>query len=108
MVATIPTDLSASCPVGPDCTLAASFKTASLDCLFNWAEQSFPQFFQFAGIVSATKAPYYYRVYPGTNNYLLASSADNLIWLYGHVSAWSPTSVRPITSFLGAAGCSQL
>jgi hypothetical protein len=107
VVATIPTDSSASCPVAPDCTLPASFKTASLDCLFNWAEQSFPQYFRPTGVASATKAPYYYRVYPGTSTYLLASSADNEIWLYGSAFGGILASVGPIANFIGMAGCSQ-
>jgi len=107
VVATIPTGSAASCPIAPDCTLPASFQTSSADCLFNWAEKSFPQFLTPAGVVSATKAPYYYRTYPGTNNYLLASSADNAIWLYGPASGGTLASVGPISSFLGPTGCAQ-
>lgn len=49
------------------------------DCLFNWAERSYPQLFSPAGVASASLPPYYYRYYSGTGNYLATSSADNQI-----------------------------
>jgi alpha-tubulin suppressor-like RCC1 family protein len=106
-IATIPTDKDAACGVAPDCTLPVAFKSASVDCLFSWAERMFPQYFTPGEASSAAKAPYYYRSYPNTSNYLLASSIDDLVWVYGPVSTWSLASVGPIAAFLPSAGCAQ-
>jgi serine protease len=78
---------------------------ASSDCLFNWAERTYPTLLAPAGAVSATSAPYYYRYYAGTGNYLATSSADNHIWAYGLVSNNTLLDVGPIASFLTTAGC---
>lgn len=80
---------------------------ATSDCLFDWAELTYPQFFAPAGAASATYAPYYYRYYPGTGNYLATSSADNRIWVLGLISGNNLLDVGPITDFLSTAGCSQ-
>ncbi len=104
-VATIPAESGAACGVAPDCTLPVAFKTASVDCLFSWAERALPQYFTPGEAASAAKAPYYYRSYPNTSNYLLASSIDDSVWVYGPVSAWSLASVGPIAAFLPSAGC---
>jgi len=83
----------------------ASTKSAS-DCIFNWAELTLPQYFSPAKTVSATLAPYYYRYYTGTGNYLVTSSTDNHLWVLGPASGNIPLDVGPIAGFLGAAGCS--
>lgn len=75
------------------------------NCLFNWAERSFPQFFSPAGVASGTAAPYYYRYYPATQNYLAISSADNYIWLLGPVSGGVPLAFARLRDYLGQAGC---
>jgi hypothetical protein len=105
-VATIPAEKDAtSCGVAPDCTLPVAFNTASVDCLFGWAESTFPQWFAPRTAASATKAPYYYRSYPNTGNYLLTSSIDDSVMVYGPATAWSLASVGPIAAFLPSAGC---
>ena len=79
----------------------------AVDCIFNWAERTYRELFAPAGVVSATWAPYYFRYYSGTANYLAASSTDNHIWLLGPVSGNSLHDVGLITNFMAAAGCTQ-
>lgn len=89
--------------------LPASARTLSLanhDCLFDWAERSYPQYFAPNGVLSSTSAPYYYRYYPGTANYLATSTVDDHVWVLGPVSGNSLFDVAPIASFLTTAGCS--
>lgn len=77
------------------------------DCLFNWAERTFPQYFAPAGATSATFYSYYYRYYSGTSNYLTTSSADNHVWVLGPISGNRLLDLGPTTNFLPMAGCSQ-
>lgn len=60
-------------------TLPASevLSNAEVDCLLNWAEDSYPADFAPRRQGSLTSAPYYYRRYTGTNVYLGVSSTDN-------------------------------
>lgn len=51
------------------------------DCLFNWAEKTYPQYFSPAGGKSQTLGEYYYRQYAG-NIYLATSSQDNHGYYY--------------------------
>ena len=74
------------------------------DCLFNWAEQHYAQYFSPAAI-SATYTPYYYRYYSGTGNYLAVSSADNNVYVQGASFGNVPVAVGSTTSFLGPSGC---
>lgn len=77
------------------------------DCIFNWAERTYPEFFVPAGTASANYAPYYYRYYSGTANYLATSSTDSHLLLLGPVSGNSLLDIGLITSLLTTAGCSQ-
>lgn len=74
------------------------------DCLFNWAEQNFAQFFSPAA-TSKVYTPYYYRYYSDTGNYLAASSTDNHLWVLGPSFGSAPLDVGAITSLLGVSGC---
>jgi len=77
------------------------------DCLFNWAERTYPQIFFPAVAASASVAPYYFRYYSGTATYLATSSVDNHIWAFGPITGNSLLDIGPITNFLTTAGCSQ-
>ena len=77
------------------------------DCLFNWAERTYSNYFAPAGVASARSDPYSYRYYAGTGNYLATSSADNHIWVFGPSFGNQLLDVGPMTGFLTAAGCSQ-
>lgn len=86
-------------------SLSTPTTSTAPDCLFNWAERTYPQFFAPAGAASATSTPYYYRYYSGKGNYLATSSADNHIWVVGASFGNSLLDVGPVTSFLGMSGC---
>lgn len=81
--------------------------TETSDCLFHWAERTYPQLFSPAGATSATISPYYYRYYTNTRNYLATSSADRHVWVLGPPWGAQPLSVGPASNFLGMAGCNQ-
>lgn len=77
------------------------------DCIFNWAERTYPELFAPVGAASISNSPYYYRYYSGTSNYLATSSTDSHIWVLGPSFGYNLFDVGPITSFLTNAGCSQ-
>ncbi|MFA6313692.1 MAG: hypothetical protein WCV99_04870 [Sterolibacterium sp.] len=77
------------------------------DCLFNWAENTYPLLFAPAGATSASYAPYYFRYYSGTTTYLATSSADNHIWVLGPATGNTLFDVGPLTALLAFAGCTQ-
>lgn len=79
--------------------------TARADCLFNWAERTYPQFFAPAGATSATALPYYYRYYTGTRSYIATSSADANIWVLGPSWGTQAISVGALSTYLTEAGC---
>ena len=75
------------------------------DCLFNWAERSYSQYFAPSGASSATYQQYYYRYYSATGNYLATSTIDKYIWLLGPVSGNALLKLMPVSDLLGVAGC---
>lgn len=83
---------------------AATPTTTPADCLFNWAEQTFPQYFSPAGAASNTYEQYYFRYYSGTGNYL-ATAADG-VWVLGRSFGGAPLQVGALSAYLGQAGCS--
>jgi hypothetical protein len=86
----------------------AGASAAIVDCMFNWAERQFPQFFAPAGsAASQNLAPYYYRHYTGTDNYVATSSADDHIWVLGpsFPNNGLPLDVGPIATYLPQSGC---
>jgi len=88
-------------------SVVASFTNISStsDCVFNWAETTYPQYFP-VGPPSATAKPYYYRLYTATATYLATSSADNSIWLLGPLTGNAPVNIGPMAAFTATAGCS--
>lgn len=77
------------------------------NCLFDWAENSFPQLFSPPGASSTNLPPYYYRYYSRTGNYLATSSSDNHIWLLGSSFGNSPIDAGPTANLMTKAGCPQ-
>jgi hypothetical protein len=77
------------------------------DCVFNWAEQKYPQYFSPAGRVSATSAPYYYRYYSNTQTYIAISSANSDVWVLGPLSGNKLLDVGPLSAFIDSAACAQ-
>ena len=93
-------------------TLVANFvaestngQSASSDCLFNWAEVSYPNWFAPAGAATAQLPPYTYRFYSRTNAYL-GTGNDRLYYL-GPLSDNSLLDVGPLSPWLTTAGCSS-
>lgn len=84
-----------------------SLQDSGADCLFNWAERTYPDYFSPAQTASATSAPYYFRYYSATRNFLAGSSFDSHVWVFGPSFDNSLLDVGPLGSFLGMAGCSQ-
>jgi len=77
------------------------------DCLFNWAERTYPELFAPAAS-SSTSAPYYYRYYSQTGAYLGTSSADNHVYYLGPISSDSILDAGALSTWLATAGCSQV
>lgn len=78
---------------------------AQSNCLFNWAERTFPNLFAPAGAISTTFAPYYYRFYRQTISILATSSADNHVYYLGPLSNNSIFDVGAMSPLLSTAGC---
>ncbi len=88
-----------------DTALAAVGGTLPPDCLFNWAESTYPTLFAPAGAGSANAAPYYYRYYSQTGAYLAASSADYHVYYLGPASNNSILDVGALSTWLATANC---
>ena len=84
---------------------SGSVPASSSDCLFNWAERTYPTLFAPAGASSNTLAPYYYRYYSQTNAYLGTSSADNHVYYLGPLSSNAILDVGVLSTWLTAASC---
>ncbi len=78
--------------------------TTSSDCLFNWAERTYPALFAPAAS-SNTLAPYYYRYYAQTGAYLGISSADSKVYYLGPLSGNTLLGLGALTTWLPTAGC---
>lgn len=89
----------------PTDSITTSVAVRTSDCLFNWAERTYPTLFTPAAAVSSTLAQYYFRYYTGSANYVATSSPDNLVWVLGPISGGQPVSVGAVASFLGVSGC---
>jgi hypothetical protein len=103
--------LSAALLLSPLMGKAASpvvVSTANSDCIFNWAEKSYPQFFAPSTLASQTAAPYYLRYYSGTGNYLATNSVDGHLWVLGQSTAGKLLDLGPASGFLSAAACASL
>lgn len=85
--------------------IVSSSTGSTSDCLFSWAERNYAQYFSPAGATDGILAPYTYRYYSGTGNYLAVSSADNHIWVLGTVFG-GLLDVGAVSGFLGpTTGC---
>lgn len=89
---------------GPLSVTVGTSSTPS-DCLFNWAERTYPNLFAPAGATANTSAPYYYRYYPQTRTYLATSSADNHLYYLGPISNNVISDVGAISVWLNTANC---
>lgn len=71
------------------------------DCLFNWAEKTYPEYFSPASGQSQTLDVYTYRQYTG-NTYLAISSKDNHLWA---ILAGSMMDAGPAAQWYATVGC---
>ncbi len=82
-------------------TVTAGTAVSPRDCLFNWAEKTYPALFSPAAS-SLTVAPYYVRFYAASNSYLGFSSSNNhLYWL----NAQGLLDLGDQATWLSLAGC---
>ncbi|MBZ0092148.1 MAG: DUF1566 domain-containing protein [Sulfuricellaceae bacterium] len=84
---------------------AVGASSTPADCLFNWAERTYPNQFAPAGATSRNSAPYYYRYYPQTRAYLATSSADNHLYYLGPISNNEIRDVGAVSAWLTTANC---
>ncbi|MEI8158282.1 MAG: S8 family peptidase [Burkholderiales bacterium] len=75
----------------------------SNDCLLNWAEATYPGMFSSTS-TSLFYAPYIYRFYPATGQYLGVSSEDNRIY---YLAANVMHDEGPAANYYVATGCKQ-
>ena len=78
--------------------------TAVSNCLFDWAERSFPQFFSPRGAASGVLADYYYRFYSAAGNYL-ATSPDGHLVVIGASTNNQLIDAGLVTDFQSLAAC---
>ncbi|MCX7176074.1 MAG: hypothetical protein NT159_19555 [Proteobacteria bacterium] len=72
------------------------------DCLFNWAETSFPNFFA-PRALSLSADPYYYRYYSQTNAYLAIASSR--LYYLGPVSSGTVADLGDVVTWYATSGC---
>jgi hypothetical protein len=80
-------------------------EAASVECLLDWAETTYPALFAPAGAVTAQLPPYTYRYYAATNAYV-GASADAVYYL-GPLTNNALTNIGPLTDWLVTAGCAS-
>jgi len=80
---------------------AAASSALTPDQLMDWAESRYPDLFPASGKTAGYSAPYQYRHYAGTDNYLGVSTgaADVAIYLYGPVAGWQVTRVAALADY---------
>ena len=88
-------------------TAMAAQAITTHDCLFNWAEVSYPDFFKPAGASSQTLAPFYFRYYAQSNAYLGVSEQDAHLYYLGPLSQNSLADLQAVSGWLQLAGCTD-
>lgn len=81
---------------------------SATDCLFDWAELNYDQYFPRGGGNAGTYSTYTYRYYAAKKNYLAISSADNYVYVMGPSFGSGIVQVGPAASFLAAASCPSI
>lgn len=79
----------------------AAAPVSQSDCLFNWAETSFPDYFA-PRTQSQSAPPYYGRVYPPST--ILATAFSKLFYL-GPLSSGAVLDLGDLTTWYTQAGC---
>ncbi|MBH9579222.1 DUF1800 domain-containing protein [Inhella proteolytica] len=73
-----------------------SARVPDAQTLMDWAERAYPQYFP-SHESNREEAPYTYRYYPGTGNYL--GVADGAVYIFGPVSGNTLTRVGQLSDF---------
>jgi hypothetical protein len=81
---------------------ATSYSGAT-QCLLNWAERNYSNFFAPAGSATQQWSVYTYRYYAGTRIYLGVSSADNHVYYMG--ADGQLQNAGPTSTWFPQAGC---
>lgn len=71
--------------------------TLTATALMDWAEQAYPQYFAPSAQATQTSAPYVYRFYPGTRNYLGVSG--EAVYVLGPISGGLLAYVGSLADF---------
>ncbi len=82
-----------------------AFLTSLPDCIFNWAEATYPSLFAPAGTQSTSLGSYYLRYYTGTISYLGTSSIDQHLYYLGPWSSNTILDLGPALTWYATAGC---
>lgn len=95
-----------ACDAAGNCSVLSTSATATTqqqpDCLFNWAETSFPDFFA-PRAQSSSAGSYYYRHYSQSSAYL-AINSDRLLYL-GPLSSDTVLDLGDVATWYGRSGC---
>ena len=81
------------------------FDPRKIDCLLNWAEGSYSQFFSPQGTTTDIYHPFSYRHYQNTNFYLGVSSIDNFVYYVGSDKVLQ--NAGDSSQWLSKAGCNN-
>jgi hypothetical protein len=76
---------------------------AEIECLFNWAEGTYPDLFAPSGSLTMDSSDYTYRHYSATNAYAGVSSVDNDF--YYKAADGILKNVGPLSDWLTKADC---
>lgn len=75
------------------------------DCVFNWAEATYPTHFPANGVASKNVLDYYYRYYPVLNAYLATASRDNHVYYFGPLTQNTLLDLGALSQFQVVTGC---
>lgn len=75
------------------------------DCLFNFAEKTYPTYFAPAGAASGTAMDYYYRYYSTTSSSIGIASRDNHFYYIGPLTNNTLMDLGLASDWLSTAGC---
>lgn len=75
-----------------------------INCLFNWAENFYPNFLAPAGTATQVSSGYTYRYYGNTNAYLAIPSSNDRVYYRGPDEVW--LDVGNFSDWLQTASCS--
>jgi hypothetical protein len=82
---------------------SASAYTNPSDCVFSWAERTYPTLF--APPTASTSGPLYYRYYSQTKAYLFVFSATDHLYYFGPLSSNTVLDVGSLSTWITTARC---